>query len=103
VHHVTARAWGYEAKTEDLPVSADTVVELALERHVEIAHVPTPASSSPPREHRPPSETLVGAASSAAALAGGAPPSVLPGPEISLAGGRAPLRPIEANDPYRSK
>jgi hypothetical protein len=85
-HSIEARAWGYEPRSEVVSLARDTVVDLALERHVEW-------SPPAPRANRVTPESSKGARGSATAAA----PAKQ---DITSAGGHSPLRPIEVNDPY---
>jgi eukaryotic-like serine/threonine-protein kinase len=102
-HRIVARAWGYEPKTKDVTLTADTMVDLELDRHIwPVAPPSPPAAPAPPRPTPPPPPVA----------APEAPPPALPEkaikpiasapsePDVDLSGGHAPLRPIEAKDPY---
>lgn len=97
-HRIVAKAWGYETKSTQVTVTADTIVDLGLDRHspsgLSAAPVTARASKRTAAEPAaPPTET--------GAKAG--PPQALGAlPELSSAGGHAPLHPIETKDPYGS-
>jgi hypothetical protein len=94
-HRIVAKAWGYETKSTNVTVTADTIVDLGLDRHA-AASGPVVASAAPPRAPaRRPSESP--APQSDTAIKPSAAPST---PELSAGGGRAPLHPIETKDPY---
>ncbi len=95
VHLIMARAWGYESKSEYVPVSSDTVVELALERRAEAARVvATPAPGSL-RESRNPTDEPHGARNIVNPRL-----YALTAQDINASGGRSPRRPIDVDDPY---
>jgi hypothetical protein len=104
-HRIVARAWGYEPKTKEVTLTADTMVDLELDRHIWPAAPPSPPAAPPPPRPTPP----VAAPEAPAAAPAPAPPpekairpiaSALSEPDVALSGGHAPLRPIEAKDPY---
>lgn len=89
-HRVFARAWGYEMKSTEVTLTADTVVELGLERHAHSEDPPRAVKAHPAAESTAPSST----ATTPMAIA------VTAGQDLDPAGGRVPLRPIEVQDPY---
>jgi len=92
-HSILARAWGYEPKSEVVSLARDTVVDLELDRNVVSASIATiPASSRANRVAPAGTPESRGSASSGAAAA--------TKQDITPAGGQAPLRAIEVNDPY---
>lgn len=94
-HRIVAKAWGYETKSTNVTVTADTIVDLGLDRHTS-ATGPVVASAAPARAPaKRPAETPAPQSDTATK------PSPAPSsPELSSAGGHAPLHPIETKDPY---
>jgi serine/threonine-protein kinase len=88
-HTVTAAADGYEAKTTTVSFAQNVDVELSLERHVA---TPTYMVVSPPPRG---GKRWGGPAPDSAQT-----PAAATAPELSPAGGHAPLRPIDSSNPY---
>lgn len=96
-HRIVAKAWGYETKSTNVTVNADTIVDLGLDRHA-VASSPVVASAAPPRApKRPSADTVPLTEAAPAAKVSPAPASTT---ELNSSGGRTPLHPIETKDPY---
>jgi eukaryotic-like serine/threonine-protein kinase len=100
IHHILASADGYDAKLEDVIFAGDVAVDVSLDRHV----VPPPRKVAPPP---PPPAPLPfhPAVKRAAPQPSDSPPpppsaTAPAAPEVSPAGGHAPLRPIVTASPY---
>jgi hypothetical protein len=92
-HHIVARAWGFESKSEDVLLTSDMIVSLALERSiVPAAPAPPPAAHPAPRRAPPPAPSAVSEP---------APPSPAV-QSVDPSGGHAPVRIIDTKDPYRA-
>jgi serine/threonine-protein kinase len=104
LHTLVVSADDYETKSEQVSFSGDTVIDIRLDRR---ASAPLPAvvtHRSPQRVAPPPAK-----AHPAPDPPSPPPPRSRPQPTVAAqtgvgsAGGRAPLRPIEANNPYESR
>jgi hypothetical protein len=99
-HRVAVTANGYESKSQDVILTEDATLDLALSRRGSVSVNPSPATAPAPRVSAPkpaapkatpnPSGPLPIAAQSPVAAAG----------EVDSTGGRTPFRPIETKDPY---
>lgn len=95
-HRIVAKAWGYETKSTNVTVTADTIVDLGLDRHTAAVGGSVVASVAPARApKRPAPEPALQADTAPKAAA-----PALAGSELNVSGGRAPLHPIETKDPY---
>jgi eukaryotic-like serine/threonine-protein kinase len=99
-HRIVARAWGYEPKTKDVTLTADTMVDLELDRHIWPMAPPSPPAAPP--SPRPPPPVAAPETPAPAPTEKAIKPiaSALSEPDVDLSAGHAPLRPIEAKDPY---
>jgi hypothetical protein len=104
LHTLVVSADDYETKSEQVSFSGDTVIDIRLDRR---ASAPLPAvvtHRSPQRVAPPPAK-----AHPAPDPPSPPPPRSRPQPTVAAqtgvgsAGGRAPLRPIEANNPYGTR
>jgi hypothetical protein len=100
IHHILAAADGYDSKLEDVIFAGDVAVDVSLDRR---AAPPPPVrkAPAPPPPAPPPAHSAKHPAPSASD-APSPPPSatVSASPEVSPAGGHAPLRPIVTASPY---
>jgi len=97
-HRIVAKAWGYETKSTNVTVTADTIVDLGLDRHTPATTAPAVVSTPSARAPKRPSVEL--AAQAEATASKPSLPAVPAGLELNSSGGRAPLHPIETRDPY---
>jgi serine/threonine-protein kinase len=96
VHVVGATATGYEAKYEPVSLGDDVVIDISLDpRSTMATRGSSPAAVARPRRAMPPSPQADPSTMAASSPA-------VPGPAIGVdpAGGRPPLHPIEATNPY---
>jgi serine/threonine-protein kinase len=113
VHHISASADGYEPKTVDVTFVNDTSIDISLDRHAPapvVRYVAPSMAVAHSGKHPAPSGAQV-APGSQAASASPPPPSAGDSasaattpppshPDVSPAGGHAPLRPIQTANPY---
>jgi serine/threonine protein kinase len=101
-HRVAVTANGYESKSQDVVLSDDATLDLALSRRGSSYVNPSPAPATAPAPR-------VSAAKPQAPKSASTPPGALPiaaqspvaaAGEVDSSGGRTPFRPIETKDPY---
>jgi serine/threonine-protein kinase len=99
VHHIMAAADGFDAKLEDVIFAGDLAVDVSLDRHA--PPPPRRAPAAPPAPP-PPAHSAKHAAPPPPSEPSAPPPaqSSTASPEVSPAGGRAPLRSIVTASPY---
>ncbi|HXX65879.1 MAG TPA: protein kinase [Polyangiaceae bacterium] len=99
-HRIVAKAWGYETKSTNVTVTADTIVDLGLDRRASATTAPAVASTPPPRAPKRPSPDSAPQAETAATKLGLSAVPAATALELNSSGGRAPMHPIETKDPY---
>jgi serine/threonine-protein kinase len=103
VHHIMAFADGFDPKWRDVSFGGDVTLDLALERHASPAPLPVtrrvsaPSTGPAPRAARSSPTPLAPQQAPEATSAPTPPP---PRSDVSPAGGRVPLRPIQTSNPY---
>jgi serine/threonine-protein kinase len=89
-HHIVARAWGYETKSEDVHLTSDMIISIALDRN--ILPAPMPAAVAKPAPRRPPPPVTPSPEPES--------PTAAAGQAVDPSGGHVPVRPIDTKDPY---
>jgi serine/threonine-protein kinase len=103
VHHIMAFADGFDPKWRDVSFGGDVTLDIALERHATPPQSPPARRGQPPASGAAPRPARAAAAQAAPAPTPEAPSTAAPVPartEVSPAGGRSPLRPIQTSNPY---